>query len=139
MLEESDVRLLRGMIEDVLGMKLDERFAEQEARIDEKLDERFAKQEARIDVKLDKRFAEQETRFDAKLDKRFAENTNMILEELERTRNILEKKIDRVDERLTEVEEYYRIRRLDDENVSMILQIHNELEKRVARLEEKVS
>ena len=124
MLEENDVKLLRDMIEEVLGNKLDERFAEQETRFDAKLDERFT---------------EQETRFDAKLDVRFAENTNMILEELERTRNILEKKIDRVDERLKEVEEYYRIRHLNDENVSMILQMHNELEKRVARLEEKVS
>lgn len=111
MLEERDIRFLGDMFD-----KIEQRFG-----------------------KIEQRFDEMERRFDEKLEKRLTENTNMILEELDRTRGILEKRIDQLDERLTEVEEYYHIRRLEDENVSMILQMHNELEKRVARLEEKVS
>ena len=57
------------------------------------------------------------------------------MEELERVRSILEKRIDALEEKVSEIAEYYRIRRLEDDNTAILLKLHDELEKRVARLE----
>lgn len=135
MIEKKDLILLKEMFEEILDEKLTKAFAEQEARLEARMDEKLAALEARLEARMDEKLAALEARMDEKLNR----TANMILGELGRTHDILEEKIMEISTRLSETEEYYRIRHLEDENVSMILQMHDELEKRVARLEERVS
>ena len=129
--------------------KLDKRFAEQDRRWEEKLDKRFAEQDRRWEEKLDKCFAEQNRSWEEKLDKRFAEqdkkweaqlheSENLLLEELYRTRDYLETKIDKIEKDLEELKEYYRIDRIEKEGTGLIVQNVRKLEGRVMRLEQKV-
>lgn len=61
---------------------------------------------------------------------------NIILEEIERTRNILEGKIIRLDNRMAELESCYRSDKLEHEAMNMQ---YGNLEKRVERLERKMA
>lgn len=61
---------------------------------------------------------------------------NIILEEIERTRNILEGKIIRLDSRMAELESCYRSDKLEHDAMNMHL---GNLEKRVERLERKMA
>ncbi|MCD8281545.1 hypothetical protein, partial [Enterocloster citroniae] len=116
------------------------RFAEQEKRIDT----RFAEQEKRMDA----RFAEQEKQFnnrieelsldwDIRLDLRFAASENLILGELDRVHMNLQSQLDDMRSRLDELTEYYRIKKLDNVNQTLLLQMIQEVERRVEALEKK--
>ena len=79
--------------------------------------------------------AESEKRMDAKL----AKSENLILEEMERTRNILEKRIDKVQKNLDELNQYYRITKLENDNTSLLLKMIDELSRRVEELEKRTA
>ncbi len=70
-----------------------------------------------------------------RMDEKLAESENLILDELERTRNILEKQISRVQSDMDEMKQYYRITRLENSNASMLLKITEDLLRRVEVLE----
>lgn len=71
------------------------------------------------------------------LDKRLSQSENLILEEVSRTHHVLSDKIDRVQKNLDELNQYYRITKLENDNTTLLLQIVNELSKRVEELERK--
>jgi len=76
---------------------------------------------------------------DKRMDAKFAESENLILEEIERTRNILEKQINAVQKNLDELNQYYRITKLENENTTLLLKMIDELSKRIERLEKKTA
>ena len=142
--------------------EMDRRFAESETRIFTEMDRRFAESETRIFTEMDRRFAESEakmnkrfTEFEIKLtqmdkkldrtktnllaemDKRIAKSENLVLEEMERTRKILEIRIQTVQANLDEVRDYYRVTRLEQDNATLFLRMLTGLEKRVENLEQK--
>lgn len=78
---------------------------------------------------------ESEKRTDTKLTK----SENLILEEMERTRNILEKRIDKVQKNLDELNQYYRITKLENDNTVLLLKMTDELSKRVEELEKRTA
>ena len=59
--------------EEKLDKKLDQRFKEQEEKLDKKLDQRFKEQEEKLDKKLDQRFQEQEEKFYRRIDQRISD------------------------------------------------------------------
>lgn len=67
------------------------------------------------------------------------ESENLILEEMERTRNIIEKQIDKVQSNLDEINQYYRITKLENDNTTLLLKMIDELSKRVEELEKKTA
>lgn len=67
------------------------------------------------------------------------ESENLILEEIERTRNIIEKQIDKVQSNLDEINQYYRITKLENDNTALLLKMIDELSKRVEELEKKTA
>lgn len=79
--------------------------------------------------------AESEKRMDVKLTK----SENLILEEMERTRNILEKRIDIVYKNIDELAQYYRITKLENDNTTLLLKMIDELSKRVEELEKRTA
>ena len=149
-----------------MGNRMDARFEEQEKRIDarfeeqeKRIDARFEEQEKRIDARFeeqgkrnDARFAEQDECFGKRmemrfaqerewlekhLDKRFAASENLILGELDRIHIKLQDQLDDMKQRLDEMTEYYRIKKLDDINGALLLQMIQEVERRVEALEKK--
>ncbi|MDE6517262.1 MAG: hypothetical protein K2L18_05380, partial [Acetatifactor sp.] len=73
------------------------------------------------------------------MDTRLAESENLILEEMERTRYILEKNIDKVQKNLDELNQYYRITKLENDNTALLLKMIDELTRRVEELEKKTA
>ena len=53
--------------------EMNQRFKEQEEKLDKKLDQRFKEQEEKLDKKLDQRFKEQEEKFYRRIDQRISD------------------------------------------------------------------
>ncbi len=83
--------------------------------------------------------AEFEKTMEVMVDTRLAESENLILEEMERTRNILEKNIDKVQKNLDELNQYYRITKLENDNTALLLKMIDELTRRAEELEKKTA
>ena len=118
--------------------QIDSRFADFESRMDEKLDSRFTDFEAKMDEKLDSRFDVFGTQIDETLDSRFAASENLVLEEVDRTRSILESRIDKLDNDVQELKEHTRINNLDTGNITRAIRAIAELQNRVSYLEHHI-
>ena len=99
------------------------------------MDEKLEKSEASMLKLMDEKLKKSETSMLKRMDEKLAESENLILDELERTRNILEKQISRVQSDMDEMKQYYRITRLENSNASMLLKITEDLSRRVEVLE----
>ena len=116
MLEKSDLMAIENMFN---------RFEEKmDQKLDQKLDRRFKEFEKVMDKKL------------AKTEKKLEKMDLLLLDEIERNRNILEMRMDKmqqdIDEMKTEVRQLYRITEQENERTTMELK---ELDKRVTKLE----
>ena len=114
--------------------QMDSRFADFQGQIDS----RFANFESRMDEKLDSRFTDFEAKMDKKLDSRFAASENLVLEEVDRTRSILESRIDKLDNDVQELKEHTRINNLDTGNITLAIRAIAELQNRVSYLEHHI-
>ena len=124
MLDQQDIVILKNMMVTVLDEKLDQGLAQTEASI-----------LAKVDEKLDKRLAQTEASILAKVDEKLVKSENLILDELERTRTILEEKIGKVQKNLDDLIQYYRITKIENDNTALFLKRVDELEIRVEKLE----
>ena len=69
-----------------------------------------------------------------------AEKTeNLLLDEIGRTQVYLDAKIDEVKKNLEELEKYYRITRLEQDNTTLLLKMVTQLQDRVSELEKKTA
>lgn len=64
---------------------------------------------------------------------------NSVLEQVDRVQEILGARIDKQDKRIDVLEQYYRIRKMDDENMSVILKLVLDLKEDVDVLKAKNS
>ncbi len=78
-------------------------------------------------------------RVDQKLQRALRETENGLLEEMDRMRESLEEKIANVDKKVDNLETYYRITKLENDNTSILLKIVGDLQERVAVLEKKTA
>lgn len=78
-----------------------------------------------------------EERMEKLVDTRIAASENLILGELDRVHVRLQDQIDQLNRKIDEMTEYYRIKKLDDVNDAILLQMIKELEKRVEALKKK--
>ena len=115
--------------------KVDEKFA----KFGEKVDEKFVSFEERIMRQVDEKFISFEERIMRQVDEKITKSEIFLLDEIERTRNILEKRIDKIEQDIDELKQYYRITKLEDSNVELLLKINDELSKRVEALEKKIA
>lgn len=70
---------------------------------------------------------------------RITESENLILKELDRVQISLENKINTVQKNLEELNQYYRITKLENDNTALLLKMIDELSKRVEELEKKTA
>ena len=151
MLDRQDLEMIRlVMKEEITASEMrmenrkDARFEEQEKRIDARFEEqgkrndaRFAEQDECFGKRMEMRFAQEREWLEKHLDKRFAASENLILGELDRIHIKLQDQLDDMKQRLDEMTEYYRIKKLDDINGALLLQMIQEVERRVEALEKK--
>ncbi len=73
------------------------------------------------------------------IDERLSKTEDFILDEVGRTQTYLENKIDQVQKNIDELNQYYRITKLEHDNTTLLLKIIDELTKRVEELENKIA
>ena len=151
MLDRQDLEMIRLVMKEEITAsemrmenRMDARFEEQEKRIDARFEEqekrneaRFAEQDEWFGKRMEMRFAQEREWLEKHLDKRFAASENLILGELDRIHIKLQDQLDDMKQRLDEMTEYYRIKKLDDINGALLLQMIQEVERRVEALEKK--
>ncbi len=80
-----------------------------------------------------------ETSVKSIVDKRVTESEGLLLNEIGRTQNILEKRIGKVEQDVEELKTYYKITRLEQDNSNLIMQLVVELRKDVDELKNKTA
>ena len=64
---------------------------------------------------------------------------NSLLDEIARTQTYLERKIEELKKKVDEMDQYYRIRHLEDENVTILLKMCENLQRRLERVESRIA
>ena len=126
MLDAKDMEMLKAYFDpkfDALNRRMDS----MEMRIGA-LEKRMDAMEKRMDA-MEKHM--QET--DAKIDAR----TDLLLNEIELLRNAHDHRIDKIQESVNDLIQYYRIKKLDDSNNELLRQRVDKLDERVSKLEER--
>lgn len=74
---------------------------------------------------------ESENKIVAEMDARFRESENMILEDLDRVHINLGNRIDKVQKNLDELNQYYRITKLENDNTAILLKMIQDQDKTI--------
>lgn len=74
-----------------------------------------------------------------KVDERITSSENMILKELDRVQEHLESDVQKVQKNLDELQQYYRISKLENDNTSLLLKMYNDMQKEIAELKAKIA
>ena len=133
MLDAKDMEMLKAYFDpkfDALNRRMDSmemRIGALEKRMDA-MEKRMDAMEKRMDA-MEKHM--QET--DAKIDAR----TDLLLNEIELLRNAHDHRIDKIQESVNDLIQYYRIKKLDDSNNELLRQRVDKLDERVSKLEER--
>ena len=133
MLDKRDLELLRDMVGEVVEEKVNPKF--------EAIDRRFEAMDQRLDA-MDQRFEGIDRRFEAleeKMEARIQESENLLLDELDRIQKHLSERIDKVQSEVDELNQYHRIKKLEDDNTGLILKLVENLMKRMDVLEAKIA
>ena len=131
MLEQKDLAAIRAIMK--------EEISESEKRMETLMDGKLSESEKQMEALMDGKLSESEKQMEALMDRKLSESENLVLEELERTRNILEKQIDLIQKNLDELNRYYRITKLENDNTTMLLRMIDDLSKRVDELEKRTA
>ena len=116
MLNQKDLDVLKNMMESVVE-----------------------RSEESILAKVDERLERSEESILAKVDDRLRNSENLLLEEMERTREILDHRIALIEKNLSELTQYYRITKLENDNTALLLKMIDGLSRRVDELERKTA
>ncbi len=120
MLDPKDLDALKSMMESVI-------------------DERITKSEQYVLGEVDKRITKSEQHVLEEVDERIEKSEQFVVGEIERTRSILERQIEKVQENLDELRQYYRITRLESDNTALLLRMMDDLTKRIEELERRTA
>ena len=138
MLNAKDLCAIREVMQEVMREEIAEseermtgKIAESEERMQGAMRGAIAESEERMTGKI----AESEEQTRGYIDSRVTESENLILKYVDDTRTTLENKIQMVQDNLNEITQYYRIKRLEDENISYLIRKTGELDIRVEKLE----
>ena len=135
MLEQKDLEVLQSMMESVLERRLGETTKSIESTMERRLEETTKS----IESTMERRLGETTKSIESTMDHRLAESENLILEEMERTRGMLDDEIKQLQKNLEELNQYYKISKLEGDNTALFLKIVEGLSKRVDELERKTA
>ncbi len=103
------------------------------------LEKLFTQSENNILQKVDERITASENQMLQKMDDRITASENMILKELDRVQEHLESDVQKVQKNLEELQQYYRIAKLENDNTSLLLKMYNDMQKEIAELKAKIA
>ena len=112
---------------------MDVKLEHLENRIDQKLESLENRMVNTMDTKIEKL----ENRMIDTMDVKIRDSENLLLEEMERTRTILENKIDKIQKNVDNLNQYYQIAKLENDNLRLVIESVQNLTKRVEVLEGK--
>ncbi len=125
MLEKQDLEMIRLIVREEVG--------ESENRMKKHVCQEIGKSEERMTEKI----AESEERMKMYIHEEIGHSENRVLAELDRVDIRLTFRMNQIENKMSEICDYYRIRRLDDTNASYILRLIDSLTRRVEMLEAK--
>ena len=92
-----------------------------------------------MDKRIDASEKKIESTFTTKMNKRFVQSENLILDELDRTRNIIEGKIVNIQKNVDDLTQYYRITKLENDSSLFTLHMIDELRKDFEEFKQKIA
>lgn len=116
-----------------LENRMDQKLESLESRMDQKLESLENRMVNTMDTKIEKL----ENRMIDTMDVKIRDSENLLLEEMERTRTILENKIDKIQKNVDNLNQYYQIAKLENDNLRLVIESVQNLTKRVEVLEGK--
>ncbi len=122
-------------LKSVMNEVLDEKLSGFKTELVDTMDKKLESLENRMDEKLEKL----ENKMVNTMDEKLRDSENLLLEEMERTRTILEDKISIVQKNVDDLNQYYRVARLENDNLSLVIGAVQNLTKRVEELERKTA
>lgn len=113
MLDQKDIEIIRSIMkEEISGVNAE-----------------ISGLEERINIKIDSA--------EKRLTDRMNEMEDNLYDEIGKTQTYLEKQIQAVQKNMDELNQYYRITKLENDNTALLLKIINDLQERVEKLEKK--
>ena len=112
--------------------QVDQRFEQVDQRF-EQVDQRFEQVDQRFE-QMDQKMMDMDHKFDRKfhsLDQKIDRRSELLLDEIVRTRTDLETRINGLDKKMDDMDSYYRIHRMEDSTQSDMLKLYNRLDSRV--------
>ncbi len=116
MLDQKDIQLLEKM------------FEKSQQNIINTVDEKITHSEIRM-----------QNKFDAKMDERFTNSENMILREMDRMQERMDKRMDDIQRNIDELNQYYRISKMESDKTSVLLQMYSDMQKQIAEIQARIA
>ena len=135
---ESRMESLISESENRMESKMDALISKSEGRMESKMDALISESEGRMESKMGALISESEDRMESKMESLIHESENMVLGELDRVQVNLGKRIDKVEQNLDELNQYYRIIKLDHDNTAILLKTIGDHEKSIDALSKRV-
>ena len=143
-MDNQSIQTLKSLMNEVLDDKfsgfkteligtMDVKLEHLENRIDQKLESLENRMVNTMDTKIEKL----ENRMIDTMDVKIRDSENLLLEEMERTRTILENKIGKIQKNVDNLNQYYQIAKLENDNLRLVIESVQNLTKRVEVLEGK--
>ena len=73
------------------------------------------------------------------VDSRVAKTENLVLDELGRTQEYLDRRVEAIQKNLEDLQQYYRIVKLENDTTALVLQMIEALQKDVEKLKQKTA
>lgn len=131
MLDQKDIQLLEKMFEKF------------QQNIINTVDEKITHSETRILKEVDNKINASETKmqkeFDAKMDEKFTNFENVILRKLNRMQERMDKRMDDIQRNIDELNQYYRISKMESDKTSVLLQMYSDMQKQIAEIQASTS
>ena len=119
----------RGQILDQKDIQLLEKmFEKSQQNIINTVDEKITHSEIRM-----------QNKFDAKMDERFTNSENMILREMDRMQERMDKRMDDIQRNIDELNQYYRISKMESDKTSVLLQMYSDMQKQIAEIQARIA
>lgn len=77
--------------------------------------------------------------FDTKIDEKFTNFENVILRKLDRIQERMNKRMDDIQRNIDELNQYYRISKMESDKTSVLLQMYIDMQKQIAEIQARIA
>ena len=88
---------------------------------------------------MDKRISKSEQNVLQEVDKRISHSENSILNELDRVQEHTKEDFKKLQKSIDEIQQYYRIAKLENDNTSILLKMYSDMQKDIAELKSQTA